>query len=161
MFDIRPMIRSDKPALMQILRITPEFKPVEVDVAEEVIDCYLDDPDRSGYNVLVAEAESGVSGYVCYGPVPLTEASWDMYWLAVAPPKQGQGIGAALVRAAEEDMKQAKGRLVVIETSSQPAYERIIRFHTGNGYNMVARIPDLYAPGDDKLVLLKRLEQAG
>ncbi len=40
------MHAGDKPALMAILRITPEFKPHEVIVAEEVIDAYLEDPDR-------------------------------------------------------------------------------------------------------------------
>ena len=52
---IRHMVKGDKPALMKILRDTPEFKPSEVVVAEEVIDSYLYDPGRSGYHTLVAE----------------------------------------------------------------------------------------------------------
>ena len=88
---IRPMLKRDKPALMALLRATPEFKPAEVVVAEEVIDSYLADPAGSGYNTLVAEADSVITGYICYGPTPLTEGTWDIYWMAVAAGEAGQG----------------------------------------------------------------------
>jgi ribosomal protein S18 acetylase RimI-like enzyme len=150
------MTRNDKPAIMQILRATPEFKPEEVIVAEEVIDCYLGDP-ASGYHMLVAEASSVVAGYVCFGTTPLTEGTWDIYWIAVAPDKQGQRIGSALMGAAETGIRQAGGRLAIIETSSLPSYARTRDFYSRHNYEIVARIPDFYAPGDDKLILLKRL----
>ena len=35
------MTAADKPALMKILKNTPEFKPYEVTVAEELVDYYL------------------------------------------------------------------------------------------------------------------------
>ena len=154
---IRPMTRGDKPSLMRILRNTPEFKPSEVVIAEEVIDSYLHDPDGSGYHILVAEADLSIAGYICYGPTPLTDGTWDVYWQAVAPEKQGQGIGSALTESAEDEMKKAQGRLAIIETSSMPAYEKTRRFHLSHGYEVVCHIPDFYAPGDDKLILQKRL----
>ena len=40
---IRPMIADDKPAVMSILRNTPEFMPHEVTIAEELIDAFLRD----------------------------------------------------------------------------------------------------------------------
>ena len=143
--------------MMRILRDTPEFKPVEVVVAEELIDAYLDDPVASDYYVLIAESGSALAGYICYGPTPLTEGTWDVYWMATAREKRGQGIGGALLAAAEEKIKQAQGRLVVIETSSIPSYEKTVRFYLGQGYAIIASIPDFYAPGDGKLMLLKRL----
>ncbi|MDO8688104.1 MAG: GNAT family N-acetyltransferase [Dehalococcoidales bacterium] len=155
--NIRVMTREDKPAIMQILVKTAEFKPAEVVVAEEVIDSYLNDPCRSGYYILVAELDSVIAGYICYGPTPLTEGTWDMYWEAVAQEKRGQGIGGALMEAAEIEIKKAQGRLAIIETSSTPEYQKTIRFHLGNGYEIIARIPDFYAPGDDEIILQKRL----
>jgi len=151
------MTPSDKPLIMTILQNTPEFKPSEVTVAEELIDSYLADSYRSGYHILVAEVDSIVAGYVCYGPTPLTEGTWDIYWMAVAPQMQGQGIGTALLESAEQKIKKAKGRLALIETSSLPAYEKTRRFHVRRGYELIARVPDFYAPGDDKLILQKRL----
>jgi len=142
---------------MKILRHTPEFKLSEVVVAEEVIDGCLKDPVNSGYYTLVAEDGSGILGYIFYGPTPLTEGTWDLYWEAVAQESRGQGIGSALMRAAEEEIRKAEGRLALIETSSTPAYEKTRRFHLGLGYEIIARIPDFYSPGDDKIILQKRL----
>ena len=104
---VRPMAPQDKPAVMQILKTTPEFKPDEVIIAEELIDCYLSDPDGSGYPTLVAEINSKVAGYICLGPTPLTEGTWDIYWIAVARDKQGKGIGSVLLDAAEKTNRSA------------------------------------------------------
>ena len=140
-----------------MLRHTPEFKPSELVVAEEVIDSYLRAPRNSDYYILVAEDDSALVGYICYGPTPMTEGTWDLYWNAVAQGKRHQGIGSALTKSAEKEIIRAKGRLVLVETSSTPAYEASRRLHIGHGYEIVARIPDFYAPGDDKLILRKRL----
>ena len=150
------MIAEDKPALMRILQDTPEFKPSEVAVAEEVIDSYLGDPDS--YHTLVAEVGASIAGYICYGLTPLTESTWDIYWLAVARGKRGQGIGSALVTSAEGEIKKARGRLVIIETSAKPGYEKTRQFYLNHNYDFVCQIPDFYAPGDDKIILQKRLD---
>lgn len=152
------MLKRDKPALITLLRATPEFKPAEVVVAEEVIDSYLADPAGSGYNTLVAKDGPAISGYICYGPTPLTEGTWDVYWIAVAAGEQGKGVGSALLTYAEDKIKEAGGRLIVIETSSQPSYGKSRRFYSNHGYEAIARLPDFYAPGDDKIILQKRLK---
>lgn len=150
------MIHGDKAAILDILKRTPEFKPGEVVVAEEVIDSYLCDPLTSGYNIMVAELDSSVVGYVCYGITPLTEGTWDLYWIAVSSEKQGKRLGRSLSKYAEDDIKKAGGRLLLVETSSLPGYEKTRKFYRSNGYELVARIADFYSPGDDKLVFEKR-----
>src|SRR4030066_730227 len=104
---IRFMSAEDKARITEILRGTPEFKPFEVAVAEELIDCYLENPFSSGYHIVVAEVDSTVAGYICYGPAPLTEGTWDIYWEAVTREKQGRGIGSTLTKAAEKDIVRA------------------------------------------------------
>jgi len=151
------MKKIDKPAVMKILRDTPEFKPAEVVVAEEVIDSYLADPSGSGYHTLIAEDEAKVIGYISYGPTPLTEGTWDIYWIAVVPSEKGRGTGGALLAYAEDRIKEAKGRLIVIETSGLSGYEKTRRFYLKHAYEAIARIPDFYAPDDDKIILQKRL----
>ena len=154
---IRPVAAGDKPAMMHILRNTPEFRPAEVAVAEEVIDSYLSRREASGYNIVVAVADSSISGYICYGETPCTVGTWDIYWIAVAREKRGRGIGRALAEAAETAIKKSGGRQAVIETSSTPLYENTRSFYLGHGYETIARIPDFYLPGDDKLILRKIL----
>ncbi len=155
------MLKRDNSAVMALLRGLPEFKPAEVVVAEEVIDSYLAGPAGSGYHVLAAEDGAAIKGYICYGPTPLTDGTWDVYWIAVAAGEQGRGVGGALMAYAEDRIREAKGRLVIIETSSQESYEKTRRFYTKHGYQVIARLPDFYAPGDDKVILQKRLEPEG
>jgi ribosomal protein S18 acetylase RimI-like enzyme len=150
------MAAGDKPALMRILRNTPEFKLFEVAVAEEVIDSYLNDP-QAGYFTLVAVDDGKIAGYICYGETPCTIGTWDIYWVAVDPKKRGLGIGKTLSETAENGIKQAGGRLAIIETSSTPLYENTRQFYQRRGYEIIARIPDFYVPGDDKLILRKKL----
>ncbi len=156
--NIRSMTGEDKPAILKILQNTPEFEPDEVVIAEEVIDSYLEDLAGSGYHILVAEIGSSPVGYICYGPAPLTKGTWDIYWMAVDPKEQSRGLGKVLLLSAENNIKDNHGYLILIETSSKPGYEKTRRFHQSRGYNLICRISDFYAPGDDKLIFQKRLD---
>jgi ribosomal protein S18 acetylase RimI-like enzyme len=151
------MTARDKREVMEILRGTPEFKPVEVQIAEELIDAYLDQGLNSGYFILVSTIDSRVAGYVCYGPTPLTVGTWDVYWMAVSREFQRHGVGRALLVAAEDNIRNTNGRLILIETSSKPDYIKAQNFYAGRGYDMISRIADFYELGDDKLTYLKRL----
>ncbi len=156
--NIRPMTSKDKSAVLRILKNTPEFTPAEVVLADEVIDSYLFNPTESGYFILVAEIESKVAGYVCYGPTPITEGTWDLYWIAVDHNTQGQGVGKKLMEAAEEKIQQANGRLIIVETSSKPGYEKTNAFYQRIGYKQAARIVDFYMIGDDQIIYEKRFK---
>jgi len=138
---------ADKAAIMHILAQTPEFTPPEVVVAEEVLDCYLGNPVDSGYYVLVAEIAAQMVGYICYGPTPLTESTWDIYWMATTPALKNRGIGKTLLTLAEEHIRAKGGRLILIETSSKPSYENTRGFYQARGYDVVSTIPDFYARG--------------
>ena len=156
--NVRPMKPEDKAQIMKILRNTPEFTAEEVIVAEELIDLYLQQGAVfSGYRVMVSEGSDDPTGYICFGPTPMTENTWDIYWMAVAGEKQGQGIGRALIDAAETEIRKDRGRLSMIETSSKPNYEKTRAFHVARGYELIATVPDFYAPGDDKMIYRKLL----
>jgi ribosomal protein S18 acetylase RimI-like enzyme len=149
---------EDKMALLNILETIPEFSRADVLVAREVIDSYLEDFAGSGYNILVVEIDKNAAAYICYGPTPLTQGTWDIYWMATSPENQGQGIGSSLIVKAESQIIESGGRLIMIETSSRPDYEKTLRFHRYHGYEEICRIPDFYAPGDDKIILQKKLD---
>ncbi len=153
---IRAMTAADKPAVMDLIQATGFFRPDEVAVAEELIDVYLDRPDQKDYGIVVSLDEAGrVAGYMTFGPTPLTVGTYDLYWMAVDPRAQGRGHGRALVEWLERYVKKAGGRLIIIETSSVPKYEPTRRFYLGLSYPEVARIPDFYQPGDDRVIYRK------
>ncbi len=150
---IRPMTRSDKPAVMDLIRATGFFRPDELLVAEELIDVYLNRPDQKDYAIVVAETEnSDVTGYLTWGPTPMTIGAYDLYWMAVSPKHQGKGIGRELVAWLEKKVAELKGRLILVETSSTARYEPTRRFYLGLNYREIARIPDYYEAGDDRVI---------
>ena len=151
------MTADDRPVIADLLRRTSEFNAMDVTVAEELIDTYLMNPVESGYHIQVIEADGKTAGYVCYGEAPLTEGSWDVYWIAVAPEEQGKGLGKALLKAAEDSARAARGRLLFIETSSKPEYERTRQFYYSQHYQFICQITDYYTTGDDKVIFQKRL----
>ena len=63
------------------------------------------------------------------------------------------------VKAATKQKKiaEAKGRLIIVETSSKPQYARTREFYYSMNYQTIGRIPDFYAPSDDKLILQKTI----
>jgi ribosomal protein S18 acetylase RimI-like enzyme len=153
---IRSMVAEDKPGVMQVLHKTPEFTPEEVDLAEEVIDDYLEDSAASGFFTLVADMEPGIGGYVVYGTVPITDNVWELYWFAVDGSIRGQGIGRKIWEAAENDMWERGARLMVLETSSKSEYDRTNLFYDRAGYKVCGRIKDFYMIGDDQITYEKR-----
>jgi ribosomal protein S18 acetylase RimI-like enzyme len=156
---IRPLTARDRDRILEIVTATGNFTPQEIAVALEVIDDALaGDPE---YLVNVLEADPGrVVGYECHGPTPLTEGTWDLYWIAVDPAAQGGGFGRALLEHAERDVRARDGRLLLIETSSQESYGATIRFYERCGYPLMARIKEFYRPGDDKLIFGRALRPA-
>jgi len=153
---IRPMRPQDKTPVLDLIRATGMFMPGEVVVAEELIDIYLGVPEQKDYRIVVVEDDrEDVAGYLTWGPTPLAEDAYDLYWMAVAPAEQGKGHGKELVRWLEAEVRKLNGRMIIIETSSQPHYHPTRQFYIGLGYKEVARIPDFYKPGDDRVIYAK------
>ncbi|HJR17448.1 MAG TPA: GNAT family N-acetyltransferase, partial [Gemmatimonadales bacterium] len=88
---------------------------------------------------------------------PCTLGTYDLYWMAVDPMIQGSGVGTALIREMERRLA-GQARLIVVETAGRPEYEGTRRFYEARGYQATATIPDFYAPGDDQVVYVKRVD---
>ena len=165
---IRPLVAADREAVCRIIESAGNFTPDEVATALELIDEWLEMGEESGYLTYVLASPGGSAellGYVCFGPTPLTETTYDLYWIAVDKSKHRGGVGKRLLSFAEDEVVRRGGRLLLIETSSQETYGGTIQFYERTGYEVVGRIPEYYKPGDDKLIFAKRLlsgeERAG
>lgn len=105
---------------------------------------------------VLARPDGTVSGYTCYGRAPFTDATYDLYWIAVHKDFHGDGSARRLMADAEADIRGHGGRTVLVETASKPSYARTRAFYEKIGYIEVARIPDFYKIGDDKVTYWKR-----
>ncbi len=127
-----------------------------MECALEVIDTALR-PNDPSYRVLVVLKDERLVGYICFGPTPMTDGTYDLYWIASDPDVRGQGIGAALVSAMEGELRRTHARLIRVETSAMEAYGPTRGFYKAMQYHEEARFRDFYKAGEDLIILSKRL----
>lgn len=157
---IRKLRRQDRDRIETLVISSGKFNDVEIAVALELVDEALAQGEKSGYIFAVLADEkdpSSVRGYACYGPVPLTQGTWDLYWIVIDRAYQKKGLGRRLLEHVERDVIKRDGRMLLIETSSQESYASTIRFYKSRGYHLEARVRNFYRTGDDKLVFQKEL----
>ena len=143
---------SDREAIDRIVRAVGVFRPEEIVVAMELVDIGLS-ANADGYLFAIAEDDHGaVLGYACWGHAPMTESTYDLYWIAVDPTRHGGGIGQKLLAACESDVRARGGHLLLIETEGTPDYEPTRRFYLRAGYPEIARVRDYYRVGADKVI---------
>lgn len=157
---IRPLERRDVNPLRRILEATKVFRPEELDVAVELMEHALDNPGQEDYELFTDVDEgNAVLGYYCVGATPMTDGTYDLYWIATDPALHGQGVGSRLLRHCEDHLRRKGGRLIVVETSSQPSYEPTRTFYARRGYTEEARIRSYYKTGDDLVIYTKNLKE--
>jgi GNAT superfamily N-acetyltransferase len=156
---IRPTVPADTPILLQLAEGTGFFKPMEIVALREVLDDYHASNRGAGHRSVTLEREGTVDGFAYYAPAAMTENTWYLYWIAVRKDIQARGVGSMLLLFVEDDIRdQHDGRVLFIETSSQPKYEPTRRFYLKHNYEQHATLRDFYADGDSMVVFRKALQ---
>ncbi len=152
---VRPAERADIDA---IARLADEAELFPGEMTAELMSPYLEAPDANEI-WLVASNEAGVIGFAYTAPEKLTAGTFNLLAMATSLTAHGSGIGTALVAATEQALVARSGRLLLVETSSQPGFEPTRQFYQSRGFAEVARIPDFWDDDDDKLVYRKDVRQ--
>jgi ribosomal protein S18 acetylase RimI-like enzyme len=152
--EVRP---SDIKHVRNILSSTGFFHDFEIDVAIELVEEFLSKGVKSGYNFIFAEMDKKTVGYSCFGPIPCTKHSFDLYWIGVHEDYRGKGLGRKILRESEIYIREMQGRKIFIETSSTAKYLPTRNFYLKNGYAEAALLKDFYGPGDSKYIYEKSL----
>ena len=155
---LRELRPDDRPAIAGILESSGVFHAAEVAVGLELVEESLNPGPSTDYVWFLAERDGRVVGFACYGPVPLTEGTYDLYWIAVHPDAQGSGVASKLDDAVVEAVRGIGGRWLLAETSSTGPYAAARGFYERRGYCLLGRIEDFYRLGDDRLTFGKRLD---
>ena len=148
---------KDREAVGRLVRETGFFSEEEVAIAAELVDERLAKGEASGYFFLFAEEEGHLLAYTCFGPIPGSVHSYDLYWIAVEPDAQGRDLGKKLMAGSERIMAERGARRVYADTSSRPQYEPTRAFYRSCGYTQEALLADFYADGDGKVIFVKTL----
>jgi len=148
---------EDMERVRKLVEVTGFFHQGEIEVAVELVRERLEKGDASGYHFVIAEHYGRLIGYTCYGPIPCTQSSYDIYWIAVHPDYQGRGVGRRLLKETERRIKSGNGLRVYVDTSQRVQYASTRTFYERCGYLMESLLPDFYAQGDGKVIYCKQL----
>ncbi len=158
--NIRSLVEKDRARLLSMLIKTRAFTSAEIDVAMELIDIVLKDENQKDYEIdCMTDDQDQVIGYICYGSAPMTQGTFDLYWIAVDPDSQEKGVGSKLLAFLEKRVKTEGGRMILADTSTVPQYEKTRKFYLKNGFEEVAVIRDYYYPGNDRVTFCRRLSR--
>lgn len=149
---IRPLERGDLAALGVVLEETGLFPPA---MLEGMVEPWF--ADRGSAVWLVAEGAGTVCGFCHAVPEALTEGTWNLLALAVHPAAQGRGVAAGLVAETVSALRATGARLAIVDTAGTEDYAVARRLYARLGFAEVARIPEFWAEGVDKVTYALRL----
>jgi ribosomal protein S18 acetylase RimI-like enzyme len=149
---------SDIDAVARIVTSSGFFSRPEIDLAIELAKEKLAEGEVSSYQFLFAEDKTGIGGYTCFGVIPATDNSYDLYWIAVNQQLRGLGLGKILMARTEEIIHSLGGKRIYVETSSRNQYKSTHAFYESCGYFQEAVLKDFYAEGDSKVIYSKTFQ---
>jgi ribosomal protein S18 acetylase RimI-like enzyme len=149
---------SDIEAIADLVESSGFFSDEELEIAIELAEEKLEIKEASSYRFLFAEEEEHVIGYTCYGLIPATSSSYDIYWIVVSNNLRGQGLGKLLMAETEKLIHLSGGRQIYAETSSREQYKSTRKFYEGCGYHQEAFLKNFYSYGDGKIIYSKAIK---
>lgn len=151
------MLNSQEEPYLSLARSTEVFNPQEMQVLKSVLEDYR---QNQGKNYFLFEEKSSdkIAGFVIFGRTPITEFSWDIYWLVVDKTCQGKGLGRKLLREVESFILQKEKRFILkVETSTKKEYAHARNLYAKQSFKEAGRIPNFYTQGDDLIVFYKEV----
>jgi ribosomal protein S18 acetylase RimI-like enzyme len=104
----------------------------------------------------VAEADDGeLAGFVCGFLSQTADDEAYIHFVGVDPERRGEGLGRDLYQRFFEEVRTS-GRAVVRCVTS-PLNERSVAFHESLGFEVERVVPDYDGPGEDRVLLVRRL----
>jgi len=151
------ILPSDPEAISRIVQSSGFFSTEEIALARELAEEKLAQGNACSYQFLFAENKDNVRGYTCFGLIPATAGSYDLYWIAIDEQFRSQGSGKELMLKTQHIIRSMGGRLIYVETSSRDQYKPTHSFYESCGYRQEAFLKDFYATGDSKIIYVKTL----
>jgi GNAT superfamily N-acetyltransferase len=111
--------------------------------------------ERPGYEAIL-DQPPGPYLVACHGSRLIAAGGWAgnrIYWLMVDPAAQGQGVGRFLVLYLLREIGRAGHATAALGTT--PA---VTGFYEKFGFRSVERIADGYAPGMDRVEMVKKMD---
>jgi ribosomal protein S18 acetylase RimI-like enzyme len=154
---IRPTEPADTQSLVALAAKTDVFKPLELVALEEVLCDYFATNKALGHRAISFVVEGKIQGFAYFAPAAMTDRTWYLWWIAVTIDVQTRGVGSQMIAHVEQEIREQRGRVLLVETSSLAHYEPARKFYAKHGYAHEATLRGYYAAGDDMVVFSKQL----
>lgn len=143
--------------LTQLVKDSGFFSEEEVQIADELALDIVQKQALSDYRAVTISDAGTLMGFSFWGKIPCTLSSYDLYWIVVGRAFQGRGLGRSLLAEVEQNIRQIGGTRLYADTSGRDQYQPTRQFYLATGFCEVAQLEDFYAPGDAKVIFLKKL----
>ena len=157
---IRPATPEDSRAVVDLVVAAEMFPADDVGLVEGMLADYFGTNKGEDHACLIDDEGDGPLGVAYYQPKAAADRVWDLTMIAVRPEHQGKGRGAAMLSRVEEDLRSRGQRLLLVETSGLPQYDRTRAFYLKCGYEQEARVRDYWEAGDDLVLFRMALNAA-
>ncbi|MEM6295178.1 MAG: N-acetyltransferase [Myxococcota bacterium] len=157
-------IRRPKPddvdAIKRLAIAAKMFDEESVGFFDDILAGFFDGTAQGHAWLVVPGFDGELLAGAYYAPEPFADRMWNLYFLAVDPKAQGQGLGQRLIEHVETTLRghgEDVARTLIVETSSTDQYADTRAFYARRGFVEEARIRQYYGPEDDKVVFWKQL----
>jgi ribosomal protein S18 acetylase RimI-like enzyme len=148
---------EDIKIVYDIVKSTGFFRADEENIAKELIEDSVLHGDKSDYKFLFLEINNRTVAYSCFGLIPCSLISYDLYWIVVHNEHRGKGYGKFLMNETEKYIKGREAFQIYADTSSKEQYKPTRAFYEKCGYKLAAELKDFYDYGDAKVIYFKKL----
>lgn len=153
---IRPVESSDTVPLLDMLQKSGQFDDEGLLHVRDTLNNYFS--GESGELWFSAEQE-GLAGIAYCAPEVMTNDVWNLLMLWISPDHQRQGVGNALIKLIEKELRNKHARLLLVETSSLIDFSAARAFYSKQGFIKEATIRNYYAINDDKVIFIKDMQK--
>jgi GNAT superfamily N-acetyltransferase len=152
---IKLATKDDTNAIMSIARNVGIFEESEIRSLEEFFVSWLEGSLGESSRWITVQEDNKLIGTAYFAPEKFAQGTWNVYFIAVDSEQQRNGIGGVLMRHIEQAVVDEGARILIVETSSLPHFQKARQFYLRQGYTQEACIREFYKAGDDKIVFRK------
>lgn len=153
MSGVRSVMQNDVADLKKVIDTSGLFPSY---LLEGMMQAYFTNPDSE--EIWLTQDVQGTPAVIAFcAPEKFTNGTYNLYLIAVHAAHQSKGIGAEVIQYIEDLLRSKGGRVLIVETSGLPEFERTRKFYDQRSFQRIATIPDFYNEGEAKVVFWKKL----
>ena len=156
MIKIRVGKAHDRGKIYELIQRDDQYRAGEIEQILHLIDTFLFETDQKLYSLIIAEnGNKEIQGFAIYGPDPASVGTFIVYKIMRFSSARQERVVPDLLEFIEQEVKKTRGRIIVVEISSDVRWEPQYMMLQKNNYKLSSRILDFYNKNEDKLILSK------